>query len=348
MAGNKVGLLAAFIGSFVSIVLALLALLGRPYSHSAATYLFGVTLAFVVCNFLIWNSRILQVCSGTLRPLALCAFFWLACVFGLLVDINILSYNSGWCCNRTWDDRELCDLTNRVGELLEQHGVPHFLCRASLLGAVRHGGNIPWQTHSDICLLSDVMQVSSLLRSAGHEVVTAETELARVVSPLKRWYDLGDAWVDLYDIDKIFRRRGLFKESKRYANLTDGRYCGRRWNVPEDSVENLVVQYDNWAMPMLPPGSTVRGWTCARWMDGCSMQNPKTSEPSIGQVVGLVLLTAALGGLLMIIAAGGRLRSFASLSQSYNQVAPDGDAYGSDDDFHTRPPRTMIGRNTYA
>ena len=53
-----------------------------------------------------------------------------------------------------------------VTSLLEQHSIPYFLCWGTLLGAMRHGGLIPWDTDADIGVLVDDRDKLLALRPA--------------------------------------------------------------------------------------------------------------------------------------------------------------------------------------
>jgi hypothetical protein len=79
------------------------------------------------------------------------------------------------------------ELTYFVHDLLDEHGIVHWLDSGSLLGAVRHGELIPWDDDIDFGILErDAERVRALapeIRAAGHYLVPTG-QLAVLYSPI--------------------------------------------------------------------------------------------------------------------------------------------------------------------
>lgn len=245
--------------------------------------LLGLPLALIVLMFgVLWGAR--HSCLWTLLLLAI------SCGFAVVLYVATLSYNSAWCCARTWDEREMCELTNHVGDLLQEHLVRHWLCGKTLLAAMRNGMLIPWDIGTQVCVESaDFRQVTEMLKIAGHHAATTPDGLAlRIIPASKTWYDLSDAWLTLFAFNSSFEAGATTATTMR-ASL-----CGRDWLVEATWKDSIRSQFGRgWRRPKLPEATSVQGWTCGVWMDGCSVKQGKTSDPSIGEILSMVWFQVA-------------------------------------------------------
>lgn len=54
----------------------------------------------------------------------------------------------------------LLDMALQTRDILERHGIPYFITYGTLLGAVRHGGFIPWDDDFDFYLFEDTYEAA--------------------------------------------------------------------------------------------------------------------------------------------------------------------------------------------
>lgn len=74
--------------------------------------------------------------------------------------------------------KRLLEMAVSVDAVLVKHEIPYFLCYGSLLGAVRHGGFIPWDDDFDLCLLDEdyARAVSALKADLPSDLLVEDAE----------------------------------------------------------------------------------------------------------------------------------------------------------------------------
>jgi hypothetical protein len=127
----------------------------------------------------------------------------------------------------------LRELTDFVHELLDRHGIVHWLDYGTLLGAVRNGAFIPWDEDVDFGVLdTDVPRILELvpeLEAAGHAVDASDPTVVRI-----RYSPVNELHVDLF---RWSERDGIlwteFDSDFDWPGLHD------RTSFPRDYVERL-------------------------------------------------------------------------------------------------------------
>lgn len=250
------------------------------------------------------------ICRLRLKRFAQLVVSHLACAVCVAIgDVLFLSWNSAWCCVREAASEELCQHLNAVGDTLDRFGTVHWLCKGSLLAAIRSGHPIPWSTDEDVCVLEDV-SFGARLQAAGFEVLSTEHRPINRVLLRSQGANLAVMWVDLFDFkrfnlsdsddslialssshikngnqsisprsasDSLLVRK-MFSSNK-YMPLSERqlfplefrKYCGRNWHVPRDASAVLKTVYGgDWRSPRRDAKFIgARVWTCELWMDGC-------------------------------------------------------------------------------
>ena len=91
----------------------------------------------------------------------------------------------------------LLELTDFVHELLDEHGILHWVDWGTLLGAVRGGELIPWDSDVDLGVLDRdaerVRALDSVVARAGHVMQVDDPELIRI-----QYSEVNEAHLDLF------------------------------------------------------------------------------------------------------------------------------------------------------
>ena len=54
--------------------------------------------------------------------------------------------------------RIMLEMLMKLDQICKKHGIPYMLFAGSMLGAVRHGGFIPWDDDLDVVMLRDAYE----------------------------------------------------------------------------------------------------------------------------------------------------------------------------------------------
>lgn len=104
------------------------------------------------------------------------------------------------------------DILNAVDEICKKHDIPYWIGYGTLLGAVRHGGFIPWDDDLDISLMrKDYLKLLPILKKELPENFELQ-------APGEPYYDLGFAKVrdkkskvsEKIGRDKPYLKRGIY------------------------------------------------------------------------------------------------------------------------------------------
>jgi hypothetical protein len=143
----------------------------------------------------------------------------------------------------------LCDVT----EVLEAHDLGYFISFGTLLGAVRHGGLIPWDTDTDIMIAEkDKQKVTEVLReNLSAPYVVSEDKDDTIVGNVLRvnLSEVNTLHVDLFtyleEEDEIvfgYQRRFARKEIFPLQKIA---FYDRRFFAPHDIEKQLTTFYGN-------------------------------------------------------------------------------------------------------
>lgn len=107
----------------------------------------------------------------------------------------------------------LLEMAKTVSDILTRGGVPHFITFGTLLGAVRHGGFIPWDDDFDFFLFAEsYAEATRLLRAELPEDMVLEDAESEPLY-FHAWAHVKDrgtvALCDHYPDDSIYREKGL-------------------------------------------------------------------------------------------------------------------------------------------
>lgn len=114
---------------------------------------------------------------------------------------------------------ELCRMLKELDEYLGEHGIQYSIMSGTLLGAVRHGGFIPWDDDIDIAVLrKDYDRLIEILRKnkrIGEELEISGYEVDKTDMPFLKVYnksiavkdnlakDPSELWIDIFPFDNV-------------------------------------------------------------------------------------------------------------------------------------------------
>ena len=131
----------------------------------------------------------------------------------------------------------LFDMAKHICGVLERHNITYFLCFGTLLGAVRHGGYIPWDDDFDIILLDnqydEAMKVLENNMMENTIIESSETE----PNFFHAWNRIKDTKTVVYSTlslkDNTYKERGISFDLFRLAPLKESEvmsYKCNNWN----------------------------------------------------------------------------------------------------------------------
>ena len=152
----------------------------------------------------------------------------------------------------------MLDILVEIDKICRRHNLPYWIDTGTLLGAVRHGGFIPWDDDLDICIMRDdrkkffkymkgelpeqfylfdnkkisYMSKSGLIKVMDRNSLVAEGYMDE--NKLSNGYGL---WVDVFCIE-----RGSVK-FRRHIHNTHGRFIRRIQGNVNDGWLNRVIAY---------------------------------------------------------------------------------------------------------
>jgi lipopolysaccharide cholinephosphotransferase len=107
----------------------------------------------------------------------------------------------------------LFDMYGEVSDIFDKNGIRYFLIYGSLLGAMRHGGFIPWDDDFDIAVMSDdydkAMQVLEKNVSSKYTMQTRTTDENYICDWTKLRYTNSMVFHTLFPIENTFKIQGI-------------------------------------------------------------------------------------------------------------------------------------------
>ena len=111
-------------------------------------------------------------------------------------------------------DRQISRLYKMIDETLQvfdQHEIIHFAVAGTLLGAVRHGGIIPWDWDADIGTLASAAEINRLapaLHDKGYKLKKNNIFGFKIFDD-----DNEDVWVDIFLMERMQKSKKCIKNA---------------------------------------------------------------------------------------------------------------------------------------
>jgi lipopolysaccharide cholinephosphotransferase len=107
----------------------------------------------------------------------------------------------------------LFDMYCEVSDIFDKNGIRYFLICGSLLGAMRHGGFIPWDDDFDIAVMSDdydkAMQVLEKNVSSEYAMQTKRSDENYICDWIKLRHTDSTVFHTLFPIENTFKMQGI-------------------------------------------------------------------------------------------------------------------------------------------
>ncbi len=184
-------------------------------------------------------------------------------------------------------------IMDEIHRVCEAHGLRYYLAYGSLLGAVRHGGFIPWDDDMDLLMMREDYDV---LMEHFEEWKTDQT--LKIISPIAgdspfefaKVYDTTSiirqphvrdrygtgAWVDIFPLDACEEKPGL--REKLLLVLTTLRYLSTT-NPKNKGISPAVTAVKRIVCPIM---GLISPYALSRAIDRMSAAKPSTSSKWVG------------------------------------------------------------------
>lgn len=107
----------------------------------------------------------------------------------------------------------MLSILKTVDEICRRHGLKYWLTCATLLGAVRHGGFVPWDDDLDIAMMKeDYMKLMEILPKELPDSMELQNDVTEpgYVYLYAKVRDKNSLIVETCDVNKKFKNQGLF------------------------------------------------------------------------------------------------------------------------------------------
>lgn len=153
-------------------------------------------------------------------------------------------------------------IMSEIAQICESHGLKYYLCGGTLLGAVRHGGFIPWDDDLDITMYREDLQklIDIVQREYGTKyfVQTFQTDKAytRYIPKIRLndtyQVELGNenvsmhngVYIDIFPLDHVTKSKGmgLYLRGKILRLLFAYKTAKYAKNKPTTKVKKLIIK----------------------------------------------------------------------------------------------------------
>ncbi|ANU63181.1 phosphorylcholine transferase LicD [Muribaculum intestinale] len=107
----------------------------------------------------------------------------------------------------------LLDLLRFFDDFCNEHGIKYWLSSGTCLGAIRHGGFIPWDDDVDVEMLDEDYQKLLYefgIHSKGNYVIQSQLNDENYIMPFAKLRDLNTVISEKFGYDKKYKYKGLF------------------------------------------------------------------------------------------------------------------------------------------